>query len=122
MASPFLTEVIAMQAEVFADLGFDATYTPAGGGAPVTGVYAIPDIKDVETLADVFAGARTRTTQQLIAIRKAHVADRPAKGALIAIPGFGDFTVTEDAMCVDRFQLVWICAVHETPPPPPPGP
>jgi hypothetical protein len=113
MASPFRDEVVASLVEIFADLGFDATYTPAGGGAAVPGIYAIPDTSDVETLADVFAGARTRTTKRLIALLKAHVATRPDTGATIAIDGLGTFTVTEEAMCLDRFQLIWICAVAE---------
>ena len=112
MASPFRDEVVAMQAGVFADLGFDATYTPAGGGAAVA-LMAIPDTRDVEALGDLFAAARTRTTQRLVALRAADVADRPEKGATIAIPGFADFTVTEQAMCLDRLQLVWLCAVAE---------
>lgn len=100
-----------MQAGVFADLGFDATYTPAGGGAAVT-LMAIPDAEDVESLGADF-GMRVRQTQRLVAIRKADVADRPTKGATIAIPGFGNFTVIEEAMCRDTFQLVWLCAVVE---------
>lgn len=121
MASPFRDEVVEMQAEVFADLGFDATYTPAGGGAAVA-LKAIPDTSDAESMGDIFAGARTRQVQRLIAIRKADVADRPVKGAEIAIDGEGDFTVSEQAMCLDRYQLLWLCPVHETPPPAPPPP
>ena len=110
MASPFRDEVVAMLAGVFADLGFDATYTPAGGGTAVPDIKVIPDAQDVESLGADF-GMRVRQTQRLVAILKADVADRPTAGATIAIPDFGDFTVTEEAMCLDKFQLVWLCAV-----------
>lgn len=111
MASPFRDEVVATLVEVFADLGFDATYTPAGGGAGVS-LKAIPDAEDVESLGADF-GMRVRQTQRLVALLKSSVADRPAKGATIAIPTFGNFTVIEEAMCRDKFQLVWLCAVAE---------
>lgn len=111
MASPFRDDVVAMLVGVFADLGFDATYTPAGGGAAVE-LTAIPDAEDVESLG-VDYGMRARQTRRLVALLKSDVADRPQAGATIAIPTFGDFTVTEEAMCLDKFQLVWLCAVTE---------
>lgn len=112
MASPFRDDVVATLAEVFADLGFDATYTPAGGGTPVPDIKVIPDVQEVESLGIEFA-QRIRQTQRLVAILKADVTDRPTAGAAIAIPGFGDFTVIEEAMSRDKFQLVWLCAVRE---------
>jgi hypothetical protein len=116
------TDGAEVVAAVFED-GDPAVYTPAGEGEGVT-LNVIPDVQDVESLADIFPGARTRQVQRLVAVRAADVTARPAAGARIVIDGVADFTVTEEAMSADRFQLVWLCAVRETPPPspPPPGP
>jgi hypothetical protein len=113
MASSFDDDKAAMLAEVFADLGKPAVYTPSGGGAAVPGIFAIPEVRDVENLGIDFT--RTRQVKRLVALLRAHVADRPAKGARIVITGFGDFTVMEEAVSEDRDQLIWLCAVAETP-------
>lgn len=124
MAHAARQRVEAMLQRVFARWGASAVYTPAGGGPPVEGVMAVPEIEDTAAIAEIF-DARARQTRQRFAVLKSAVGARPVKGAQLVVDGWGAFTVREEATSTDRMQLIWVCVVTETlplPPPPPPAP
>lgn len=120
VAHPFRDEARETLAGVFGSFGStdglaaDARYTPAGGGSDVD-LRAMPDTADAPL--DMFGKAVMQTGRRF-ALLKDDVADRPERGATIALLGdAGDvaetFTVIEAAMSFDRFQLVWICVTGE---------
>lgn len=111
MAHPFRERAAAAAASVFARVGAEAVYTPAGGGSPVT-LRAVPRVEDLEALGGDFFAGRTLQTRRMIALLAADAGARPAAGATIAI-GDETFTVTELAQSRDALSIVWLCPVGE---------
>lgn len=108
-------EIVAMVADVFADLGALAVYTPVAG-APVPDLRIAPRMVDIEALDSI--GMPTLQKGRVFSLLRTDVAERPVAGASIEIVSGegaqpGVYPVLEDALCEDRYQLVWLCRVGE---------
>lgn len=105
-------DIEAMLDDVF-ELGSAARLTPPGGAA--VDVRAIPRIVDVDA---VEFGIPVQQTARVISLLRKEAPERPVLGATVEVlPGgmalAGVYTVQEDALASDRFQLVWTCRVSE---------
>lgn len=110
--NPSRTDIAAMVAGVFAELGSEAVFTKQGGAG--VAVRAVPRIIDIVS-PDPLAAPQTGRVMSLLV---SAVSDRPGKGDTITITagGFampGVYPVLEEALCEDMFQLVYVCRVGE---------
>jgi hypothetical protein len=107
-------DIEAMLADVFDGVTARAVYRSAGGD-PVD-VRIVPRMVDVEAIGDF--GLPTHQRRRVFSVLKAELPERPAAGDEIEIlsgegaqPGV--YPLLEEAMCTDRFQLVWLCPVGD---------
>ena len=78
-------------------------------------VATIRDFTDAEGLGEFVVAARQEANA--IALLRSEVSERPQTGDRIARDD-GVFIVREQAVCLDRFQLIWVCRVREETPAP----
>lgn len=107
-------DIETMLDDVF-ELGSAAIYRPAAGGD--IEVRAVPRIVDVDAIGEF--GLPVQQTARVISLLRAEAGgERPTEGETIEIlPGgmalAGVYTVLEDGVSSDRYQLLWTCRVSE---------
>lgn len=110
--NPSRDDIAAMVEGVFASLGCEAVFTPQGGGG--VEVRVVPRVIDIIS-PDPFAAPQLGRVMSLLT---SAVSERPKRGDVIDVAsgGFampGVYPILEEALCVDMFQLVWVCRVGE---------
>lgn len=107
----FTTALSLMRASIYAKMGVDAVWTPAGGGA--VALRALPVMPD--QIVEVQGLGRQVTPSRLINVRASETVatGAPAKGDRIVIDN-ETFTVLATPRKLDNRRLEWTIALGST--------